>query len=65
MVERIPGKPEMTRPAAARPIGAAQRHAAAGLREAVAAENRAAVVPQGLLDRPEEGQPGSLYDRSL
>lgn len=64
MVDRVAGGADAARPAAVKAEATAPRRAAA-LREAVAAENRASVVPQGLLEHRDEGQPGALYDRSL
>jgi len=64
MIDRVAAGADATRPAAVKAEAATPRRAAA-LREAVAAENRASVVPQGLLEHRDEGQPGALYDRSL
>jgi hypothetical protein len=64
MVDRVAGGPDAARAAAGKAEAITPRRAAA-LREAVAAENRASVVPQGLLEHRDEGQPGALYDRSL
>jgi len=64
MVDRVAGGADAARPVAVKAEATAPRRAAA-LREAVAAENRASVVPQGLLEQRDEGQPGALYDRSL
>lgn len=65
MVDRVAGGSDTARPAVARAEPVATRKPTGSLREAVAAENRAALVPAGLLEQREEGQPGSLYDRSL
>jgi hypothetical protein len=64
MVNRLPGAMEAPKPVAERVEATRLRQSASALRDAVAAENQAAIAPAALFDR-DDSQPGYLYDRAL
>jgi hypothetical protein len=55
---------EAPKPVAERVEATRVRQSASALRDAVAAENQAAIAPAALFDR-DDSQPGYLYDRAL
>jgi hypothetical protein len=64
MVNRLPGAMEVPKAVNERTETVRVRHQGSSLRDAVAAENLAAVAPSSLFER-DDSQPGSLYDRAL
>jgi len=64
MVNRLPGAMEAPKVINERIDTTRVRHQGSSLRDAVAAENAAAVAPASLFDL-DDSLPGSLYDRAL